>query len=70
MGVNATGCVLETARNALYHKFKIFTSKDLIEDVSHAEPDARRRADSWFYSKETSYFENYKLLINAINPKT
>ena len=70
MGVNATGCVLETARNALYYKFKVFTSDDLIEDEGWIRGEGFSNPKLGFYPQETSYFENYKLLLNAISQKT
>ncbi|MDP2907601.1 MAG: isochorismatase family protein [Nanoarchaeota archaeon] len=76
MGVNASGCVKDTAEGAIRAGFKIMTSKDLIadpdwhvteefiikKDGTHGKSD---NSAPW-YKKHGIYRDNYKELLRLI----
>ena len=57
MGINANGCVQDTAIGALYRKYKVITSHGIIASSSRKDINLSERNKDWFI-KNTNYFEN------------
>lgn len=57
IGINANGCVQDTAIGALHRGYGVITSKGLIANSSQKDLGLSRNNEKW-YSKNTLFFEN------------
>ncbi len=64
MGINASGCVQDTAIGALYRGYKILTASTVI--ASFSERDRSLATSKKWYSKSGRYFENTNDLLKYI----
>lgn len=64
MGINASGCVQDTAIGALHRGYKILTASTVI--ASFSERDRNLATSKKWYSKSGRYFENTDDLLKYI----
>ncbi len=63
MGINANGCVQDTAISALHKGYVVMTSKGIIASAHRNDMELSKRNEAW-YKENTIFFEDTKDLIN------
>ncbi len=66
MGINANGCVQDTAIGALRRKFSVITSKGIIANTFNGSMELSRKNRNW-YTINTKFFENVDGLLQSLN---
>ena len=64
-GINANGCIQDTAIGALYRGYKVTTSLGVIANLSRKDLDLSKRNKNWFMDN-TNFFETVEDLINYL----
>lgn len=64
MGINASGCVQDTAIGALHREYKILTASTVI--ASFSERDRNLATSKKWYSRKGKYFESTEDLLKYI----
>jgi nicotinamidase-related amidase len=65
-GINANGCIQDTAIGALHRKYKVITSLGVMASSSRKDLDLSKKNKDWFIDN-TIFFENLKDLIKYLN---
>lgn len=62
MGLNANGCVQDTAIGAIHRKYKVITSEGIIASSSRKDLTLSKRNTEWF-KKNTRFFKSSTDLV-------
>lgn len=65
MGLNANGCVQDTAIGAIHRRYKVITSEGIIASSSRKDLSLSKNNGNWF-KKNTIFFKNHNDLVNYI----
>ena len=65
-GINANGCIQDTAIGALHRGYKVTTSLGVMASSSRKDLDLSKKNKDWFIDN-TIFFENLKDLIKYLN---
>lgn len=66
MGINANGCVQDTAIAALRRKYTVASSKGIIANTLSSGMELSKKNKDW-YMKNTEFFENVDSLLLSLN---
>ncbi|MFC1615065.1 isochorismatase family cysteine hydrolase [Patescibacteria group bacterium] len=64
-GINANGCIQDTAIGALHRGYKVTTSFGVIANLSRKDLDLSKRNKDWFMNN-TTFFEDVENLVNHL----
>lgn len=65
MGVNANGCVQDTAIGAIHRGYQVITSFGIMASASRKDMCLSKKNEDWFI-KNTFYFENLESLLRSL----
>lgn len=68
MGLNANGCIQDTAIGAINRKYKVITSKGIIASSYRNNLTLSKRNEAWFRNN-TLFFDNPKKLVEYLESK-
>lgn len=68
MGLNANGCIQDTAIGANHRGYEVITSKGIIANSSSGSMEISKRNEEW-YKMNTIFFENVKELYAYLSKK-
>lgn len=65
MGINANGCVQDTAIGAINRKYEVYSSEDIIANIYFKNMGLSPENKKW-YLKNTRFFNNYSELLKSL----
>jgi nicotinamidase-related amidase len=65
MGLNANGCIQDTAIGAIHRGYKVITAKGIVANSSRMDLTLSKRNEKWF-KNNTNFFDNDTDLIDHL----